>query len=168
MADGPPATPSPRRATAATALDRRRRGAVVEAAARAHLLAAGLREVAENARYRLGELDLVMFDEGMFDDDRLDEGGLGEGRRGSGGSGGAGPTLVFVEVRYRRDGRYGGGAASVDFSKRRKLVRAAQLFLLSHREFAHAACRFDVVEADGDPDAPRLHWLRDAFRLDDC
>ncbi|NUS38085.1 MAG: YraN family protein, partial [Lysobacter sp.] len=30
------------------------------------------------------------------------------------------------------------------------------------------ACRFDVVEADGDPAAPRLHWLRDAFRADDC
>lgn len=157
MADGPPATP-PRQATAATAVDRRRRGAVVEAAARAHLLAAGLREVAANARYRLGELDLVMFDEGRLDEGRLDDGTFG----------GGGPTLVFVEVRYRRDARYGGGAASVDFGKRRKLVRAAQLFLLSHREFANAACRFDVVEADGDPEAPRLHWLRDAFRLDDC
>ena len=27
---------------------------------------------------------------------------------------------------------------------------------------------FDVIEADGDPAAPRLHWLRDAFRADDC
>ena len=52
--------------------------------------------------------------------------------------------------------------------KRRKLVHAAQLFLASHREFANVACRFDVVEADGDPDAPRLNWLRDAFRADDA
>jgi putative endonuclease len=28
-------------------------------------------------------------------------------------------------------------------------------------------CRFDVVEASGDPAAPRLHWIRDAFRADD-
>ena len=28
-------------------------------------------------------------------------------------------------------------------------------------------CRFDVVAACGDPDAPRLDWLRDAFRADD-
>lgn len=150
MADGPPAAPSTRCASTAT-LDRRRRGAVVEAAARAYLLQAGLREVAANANYRIGELDLVMLDDG--------------GRNGSGRDD---ATLVFVEVRYRRDARYGGGAASVDFSKRRKLVRAAQLFLLSHRKFANAACRFDVVEADGDPDAPHLNWLRDAFRLDDC
>lgn len=119
---------------------------MTEAAARAYLLRSGLRDVAANANYRFGELDLVMLDE----------------------SGSAGATLVFVEVRYRRDARFGGGAASVDFNKRRKLVRAAQLFLVSHREFANASCRFDVVEADGDPDAPRLNWLRDAFRADDC
>ena len=160
MADGPTEVPSTRFASTAT-IDRRRRGAVVEAAARAYLLEAGLREVAANANYRIGELDLVMLDDGRLDDGRLDD-----GRPGNHGRGGA--TLVFVEVRYRRDARYGGGAASVDFSKRRKLVRAAQLFLLNHRKFANAACRFDVIEADGDPDAPRLNWLRDAFRLDDC
>lgn len=141
MADGPPAGLG----TTATTLDRRRRGAAVEAAARSYLLESGLRDVAANANYRFGELDLVMLDE----------------------SGRGGATLVFVEVRYRRDARFGGGAASVDAGKRRKLVHAAQLFLARHREFANTACRFDVVEADGDPDAPRLNWLRDAFRADD-
>mgnify|MGYP003583733020 CR=1 FL=1 len=119
----------------------------MESAARAYLLRAGLREVAANANYRFGELDLVMLDHG--------------GTQSSG-------TLVFVEVRYRRDARFGGGAASVDFNKRRKLVRAAQAFLVGHREYHDAPCRFDVIEADGDPDAPRLHWLRDAFRADDA
>ncbi|TWI02918.1 putative endonuclease [Luteimonas cucumeris] len=127
------------------AVDRRARGAAVEAAARAHLRKAGLVDVAANANYRGGELDLVMLDR----------------------SGRDGGTLVFVEVRYRRDPRFGGGAASVDAGKRRKLVLAAQMFLLTHRQYADAPCRFDVVEADGDPDAPRLHWLRDAFRGDD-
>ncbi len=56
---------------------------------------------------------------------------------------------------------------SIDANKRRKLVRAAQLFLLSHRQLAELSCRFDVMEADGDPEAPRLTWLRDAFRADD-
>jgi putative endonuclease len=76
-------------------------------------------------------------------------------------------TLVFVEVRYRRHAGFGGGAMSVDANKRRKLVRAAQQFLLGHPRYANVPCRFDVVEADGDPDAPRLHWIRDAFRADD-
>ena len=51
--------------------------------------------------------------------------------------------------------------------KRRKLVRAAQGFLATHRAYADAPCRFDVIEADGDPESPQLHWLRDAFRADE-
>lgn len=126
--------------------DRRRRGALVEAAACRYLLRNGLREVAANANFRSGELDLVMLD--------------GSGRNEA--------TLVFVEVRYRRSSTFGGGAASVDAGKRRKLVMAAQQFLLAHPRYARAPCRFDVIEAEGDPDAPRLHWLRDAFRADDA
>jgi len=41
----------------------RARGAVVEAVARAYLLKSGLRDVAANANYRFGELDLVMLDD---------------------------------------------------------------------------------------------------------
>jgi putative endonuclease len=121
--------------------DTRSRGAAVEAAARRYLIDAGLREVASNANYRIGELDLVMID---------------------------GATLVFVEVRYRRSARFGGGAGSIDVHKRRKLVRAAMVFLARNRRYANGACRFDVVEAQGDPTAPTLNWLRDAFRADDC
>lgn len=124
------------------AVDRRGRGAAAEAAARAFLLKSGLSGVAANANFRGGELDLVMWDARAR-------------------------SLVFVEVRYRRDPRFGGGAASVDAAKRRKLIHAAQSFLLAHPAYANAACRFDVVEADGDPQAPRLNWLRDAFRGDD-
>lgn len=131
-------------ARAEGALDRRARGAAIEHAARAYLLRAGLRAIARNANYRGGELDLVMLDS--------DHGGN---------------VVVFVEVRYRGTQAFGGGAMSIDAVKRRKLVRAAQLFLLSHRQFANAPCRFDVIDASGDPDAPQLHWLRDAFRADD-
>lgn len=115
-------------------------GAHVEALARDFLLRHGLTPVAANANYRGGELDLVMRD---------------------------GDTLVFVEVRYRRGSGFGGGAASVDAGKRRKLVHAAGLFLAAHREYAKAPCRFDVIDASGDPQAPAFDWLRDAFRADD-
>ena len=120
--------------------DRRARGAAVEAAARDHLKRAGLRELAANANFRGGELDLVMLE---------------------------GDMVVFVEVRYRSHSGFGGGAVSIDRAKRRKLVHAAQLFLGAHRQYANAPCRFDVVEADGDPSAPHFTWLRDAFRADD-
>lgn len=139
-------------------IDRRARGALVEDAARRHLRQAGLREVAANANYRGGELDLVMLDPCM------PAPGMPDRKIGGGTSE---PCVVFVEVRYRSHTGFGGGAASIDASKRRKLVHAAQLFLASHRDLGRLPCRFDVVEADGDPAAPRLTWLRDAFRADD-
>lgn len=116
----------------------RRRGDAIESAARAHLESAGLRAVAANAAFRVGELDLVMRD---------------------------GDTLVFVEVRYRRARGFGGGAMSVDARKQHKIASAAQGFLLAHPQWRDAPCRFDVVEADGAGHAPVLHWIRDAFRL---
>jgi putative endonuclease len=120
---------------------RRSDGARIEALARDFLQRQGLTPIAANANYRGGELDLVMRDR---------------------------DTLVFVEVRYRKSTAFGGAAASVDAGKRRKLVLAAELFLTSHREFARLPCRFDVVAAHGDVEAPTFDWLRDAFRADDC
>jgi putative endonuclease len=135
----------PVRPPATDDIDRNAIGAQVERAASALLQGHGLAAVAANARYRDGEIDLVMLDKGA---------------RGGG-------TLVFVEVRHRRSAGHGGGAASVDVAKRRRLVRAAQRFLLEHPRFADAPCRFDVVEASGDPQSPSLNWLRDAFRADE-
>ena len=124
--------------------DRRARGDAVETAALAFLETQGLQLLARNASARGGELDLVMLD-------------------------GDGPTrtVVFVEVRHRRTAVFGGGAASVDAGKRRRLVLAAQQFLAGHRALRDLPCRFDVVAAEGDPASPVLHWLRDAFRADD-
>ncbi len=119
--------------------ERTQRGSAVETAAELHLQQAGLQPRARNVRYRSGELDLVMDDAG---------------------------TVVFVEVRYRARSDFGGAAASVDPRNCRRLVQAAQLYLQAHPALADAPCRFDVVEASGEP--PQLHWLRDAFRLDDC
>jgi putative endonuclease len=66
-------------------------------------------------------------------------------------------TLVFVEVRARRDAGHGGAAASVDHGKQRRIVYAAQHFLLGLP--VPPPCRFDVVAIDGG----RIQWLRGAF-----
>lgn len=127
------------------AVDRRARGQAVEAAARALLRRAGLTDIAANAAYRGGELDLVMHD---------------ATRPGM-------PSVVFVEVRYRQSQAFGGASASVDIGKRRRLVHAAQRFLQDHPALADAPCRFDVIDAQGDPASPHLEWIRDAFRADE-
>lgn len=116
---------------------RQRAGDAAEDAACAHLVAQGCAIVARNARYPEGELDIVA---------RQDA------------------TVIFVEVRLRSGARFGGAAASVDRFKRRRLLRAAQRWLLEH-EGARAwpACRLDVVTVDGEG---RVEWIRGAFAAD--
>ena len=52
-------------------------------------------------------------------------------------------TVVFIEVRCRVSDLYGGAGASINATKRRRIVRAAQYFLCRLRYIP--ACRFDVV-----------------------
>ena len=114
-------------------------GSAAEDAALAHLRQAGLTLLERNYRVaagpsrRAGEVDLIMRD-----------------RDG---------TLVFVEVRARASRSHGGAAASVTATKQRKLVYAAQHYLLRHA--SPPPCRFDVVAIDGG----ELQWLPAAFHL---
>jgi len=79
----------------------------------------GLRILARQVGYRVGELDAVARD---------------------------GPVLVFVEVRSRRRG--GWAAASIDAAKRRRIRLAAQQYLKANFGDRWPACRFDVVIAE--------------------
>jgi putative endonuclease len=97
-----------------------------------HLKRQGLKRVEENFRCKGGEIDLIMMD---------------------------GATLVFVEVRQRADREHGGAAASITPAKIRRLVRAAQFYLL--RFPVTPPCRFDVVAIDGD----QLEWLTNVIEM---
>ena len=66
-------------------------------------------------------------------------------------------TVVFVEVRKRSRADFGGAAASVSAQKRRRIVFAAQHYLLRWRRLPPA--RFDVVTLE----ASGLRWLQAAF-----
>jgi putative endonuclease len=66
-------------------------------------------------------------------------------------------TLVFVEVRLRNNGSFGGAAASITAHKQSKLIRTAQYYL--QQLPAHPPCRFDAVLLDGG----KMEWIRDAF-----
>lgn len=114
-------------------------GVAAEQLAEHYLNRQGLRCLARNYRCRGGELDRVMYD---------------------------GRTLIFVEIRHRRRGNYGGALASVTLSKRRRLIRAASEYLLRERVDSHCPCRFDVVAVEGELSQPQFHWIRHAFELD--
>ena len=94
----------------------------------------GITVVTRNFRCRGGEIDLVCRD---------------------------GKALVFVEVRLRRTAGYGGAGASITASKRRRIILAAQHYLLGHTK-PDCDCRFDCVLLDGE----EIEWIRDAFSAD--
>jgi putative endonuclease len=109
-------------------------GDQAEDLALAHLQRAGLRLLERN--YRTpgrggGEIDLIM---------RAPDG-----------------TCVFVEVRRRASSSHGGAAASVSWTKQKRIVFAARHYLMRLRSLP--PCRFDVVavQADG------IEWLPGAF-----
>ncbi len=105
-------------------------GRLGEDRALAHLRKHGLALVTRNFSCKGGEIDLIMQD---------------------------GTSLVFVEVRARSNARHGGAAASVTPAKQRRLIIAAQVYLLRIKKVP--PCRFDVVAIDGD----ELTWLRNAI-----
>lgn len=74
-----------------------------------------------------------------------------------------GEILVFIEVRFRRSSAYGGGLSSVGVAKQRKIIAAAQAFLLSNPGLRHRACRFDVVSVSRPNYHPVFTWVSDAF-----
>ena len=56
-----------------------------------------------------------------------------------------GSTLVFIEVKTRRNRRYGEPVESVGFTKQRHIKYGARVYVNSHR-ITDTPRRFDVVE----------------------
>ncbi|MGA1676549.1 MAG: YraN family protein [Pseudomonadales bacterium] len=112
-------------------------GRAAEDAALVTLQSAGLNLIARNYRCRRGELDLVLTDGGI---------------------------LVFAEVRYRAQSKFGDGAASITASKRSRIIAAAAHFLGIRYRDKTPPCRFDVLSVS--PPALQVEWIRDAFGLD--
>ncbi len=94
----------------------------------------GLSVVARNVRAGGGEIDLVAGDGG---------------------------TVVFVEVKWRRDASRGAPAEAVTAHKRRKLLSAARAWLAENPSGCRREVRFDVVAIEGD--AGTIDWIRGAF-----
>jgi putative endonuclease len=110
-----------------------KQGAQAEHLAAQYLQQKGLKLVAQNYRSRFGEIDLIMQD---------------------------GATLVFIEVRLRRNAGFGGAAASIDAHKQQRIIRTAQQYLASLARTP--PCRFDAVLLD-DVQGENLQWLKNAF-----
>lgn len=114
---------------------RQAKGAAAEQLAADYLQRQGLKHVERNFRVKGGEIDLICRD---------------------------GKTTVFVEVRLRSNGNFGGAAASITAAKQARLILAARHWLLRHGD---TPCRFDCILLDG-LGQNNIEWLRDAFSAD--
>jgi len=110
--------------------EKQRQGRLGEDDALAHLVLHGLTLVERNFRCKGGEIDLIMRER---------------------------DCLVFIEVRQRSSRGHGGAAASITPAKQRRLVIAAQVYLLRLKVLP--PCRFDVVAIDGGA----LSWLKNVI-----
>lgn len=112
-------------------------GAEAEDAAARWLAAHGAEVLLRNYRCRRGELDLVVVDNGV---------------------------LAIVEVRARRNVRFGGAAASIDRRKQRRIATAAARLLQARPDLARMHVRFDVLAMQPRTDADfEFQWIRHAF-----
>ena len=53
--------------------------------------------------------------------------------------------LVFVEVKYRNTKAMGTAAEAVNFNKKRKICRCADVFLMLNPSYGNNNIRFDVI-----------------------
>lgn len=111
----------------------------MELKAAIYLKKQGLTLIEKNYQCRSGEIDLVMF----------------EGNS----------QLVFVEVRYRKNAKFGSALESVNLQKQTKIRRTAAHFLLSHPQLNSYSCRFDVIgmSEQARDQICEIQWIKNAF-----
>lgn len=114
-------------------------GKKAEDAAAFYLEQRGFKIIAKNVVYVFGELDLVAT---IHD------------------------TLVFIEVKYRKNLFFGEPLDAVTVHKQKKIIRAAKAYLQNHHDEL-PLCRFDVISLSGELSAPKIFHVEDAFWVED-
>jgi len=107
-------------------------GNAAEATAANYLQQKGLKLIQKNYRCKYGEIDLIMSDA---------------------------TTLIFVEVRLRKNNRFGGAGASITATKQEKLRRTAEHYLQAN---GNCNCRFDAVLMQS-TNINHVEWLQNIF-----
>ncbi len=115
--------------------NKRNQGDLIEKLACDYLEKHGLSLVEKNYNTRVGEVDLIMKDKKDSD------------------------TLIFIEVRYRKNQDFGGAAASVTPKKQQRIIKAALAY--QQKKAPQSSMRFDVIAVEGDN--MDIDWVKSAF-----
>ncbi len=99
----------------------------------------GYKILARNYRSRLGEIDIIARDK---------------------------DTICFVEVKARKDSRFGSPQEAISPLKQRQLSKAALTFL-KQKDLLHKNARFDVVSVIYSEGGAKLDLIKNAFELNE-
>jgi len=114
-------------------------GSVTEDIALQYLKKNGLTLITKNFNVRIGEIDLIM----KHND-----------------------SIVFIEVRYRKNTNFGFPEETVTFKKQKKIKATALLFIAKNAKFKNIQPRFDVVAMtpdNGSASNMSINWIQNAF-----
>lgn len=106
-----------------TAWNRRSIGTEQETKVQEYLQTQGYEILARNFYTKHGEIDLITKKDGY---------------------------LIFIEVKYRADERFGAPEEAVDFRKQKRIIGAAQYYMYKNRIPFDTPCRFDVAGVMGE------------------
>src|SRR3989338_3331290 len=73
-----------------------------------------------------------------------------------------GNTLVFIEIKTRRDSTFGFPEEAVDSRKKDKIIRLASWYLAQHPK-VNPAVRFDVLAIQMKGSRPLINLIQNAF-----
>ncbi len=113
-------------------MNRRKEGAYYENLVAEYLKTQGYEILEKNYRCRIGEIDLIAKE---------------------------GETLVFVEVKYRRNDKMGDPKEAVDQKKQKKISMTASYYLMRECGRMDIPCRFDVAAVLGE----QIEVVKNAF-----
>lgn len=113
-------------------MNNRELGSKYEDKAKTFLEALGMDFLEKNYRIKSGEIDLIMKDKG---------------------------TIVFVEVKSRKNKKAGAALDAISYRKRMKIISVSKYYLLTKNRSIGTNVRYDCVGIDGED----IHYIRSAF-----
>jgi len=75
-------------------------------------------------------------------------------------------TLHFIEVKTRSNRRFGDPLESIDAYKRKRLSKAALVYLMKHPEYEKKSKFFSVIVIDLSDEASRIDFYPNAFGVE--
>ncbi len=117
-------------------MNKRRTGEGIEALVCDHITDLGAAVLEKNFRCRFGEVDIIARD---------------------------GKYLCFIEVKYRKDIRYGSPQEAVTSSKQKHICNVSKFYLYSKYKSFDVPVRYDVIAVSPKDNIYTINWIKNAF-----